>query len=756
VTFNAPTACVAVRPDTPMKWSSPLLKEIALLACGAISLLSVQSAIAVEAVAPGEDRIHWETGPGGSRPITIDDIVSQRNVQSPRLSPDGSRMAYVVSQAFRDCNCHRYALYLTDVAGKAAPVKLIERDLISNIQWLPDGLSISYFSVGEKSADLMRIDLATRATVRVLKSENEDTSQAGFFRRPIGDYRWSHDGRFIAFVESETAAPAVRDEMMRRGFLYDDTLMWSLDLSNKDWDRYRGSVALKIYSVQSKETRVLWRTPQVFRPNIGSLAWSPDDRTIAVVTTTLAAGIYQDVATIDAATGEFHSLDHSPTNKGGPSWAPDGRSLVYISSPGFGAATAQLYDFQAARGRQIAGELSASSSGAGIAWDGSGQTLYFSARGIIGNHLANRGIYAISPSGGPAARISPLALKMNDCDMPRQYTIACVVQSPSQSPKPGTIDVRTHTVVTLTDVNPEFQGIKLAPVSELHWKNSLGAETNGYLVVPSTQARRVPLVIMAYGFDGDFVTHASMIDTNYPAQVLAQSGMAVLLFNDPGIQALRDFHHTALSYGRSPLASIRSIVNSLAREGVIDPARVGYAGHSFGGFLVEYALEHSNLIQTAELHNGGTNVDPNVYTTIGNIQWRTAMNAGMGGPPWGASLKNYVKLSAVLNADKIRAPVLMEYDDTEALEALDMFGALRQADVAVESYVYPGDTHVFDQPDHVYWSMQRNVDWFRFWLQNYEDPESAKREQYQRWRELRHSQCQKPRSAASIYCKSEP
>src|SRR5258708_10267444 len=589
-------------PDRPMKWSNPLLKRIALLACGPISLLSVQSAIATEAIAPGEDRIHWEPGLAGSRPITIDDIVSQRNVQSPRVSPDGSKMAYVVSQAFRDCNCHRYALYLADVAGKSAPAKLIERDLISNIQWLPDGLSISYFSVGEKSANLMRIDLATRETVKVLESDKEGTSQAGFFRRPIGDYRWSHDGRLIAFVESETAAPALRDEMMRKGFLYDDTLMWSLDLSNKDWDRYRGSAALKIYSVQSKETRVLSRTPQVFLPSSGGLAWSPDDRNIAVLTKTPAAGIYQDVATIDAATGEFHCLDHSPANKGGLSWSSDGRSLAYISSPGFGPSTVQLYDFRAARGRQIAGELSAPSSGAGIAWDGSGQTLYFSARGV-GGHRENRGIYAVPASGGSAARISPLALKMNDCDMPRQYTIACVVQSPSQSPKPGTIDMRTHTVETLTDVNPEFQGIKLAPVSELHWKNSFGAETNGYLVVPSTQARRLPLVIMAYGFDGDFVTHATMTHTNYPAQVLAQSGMAVLLFNGPGIQPLRDFHDTVLSYGRNPLASIASIVNMLAREGVIDPARVGYAGHSFGGVLLEHPPHPSHLIPPPHFHH---------------------------------------------------------------------------------------------------------------------------------------------------------
>ncbi len=29
------------------------------------------------------------------------------------------------------------------------------------------------------------------------------------------------------------------------------------------------------------------------------------------------------------------------------------------------------------------------------------------------------------------------------------------------------------------------------------------------------------------------------------------------------------------------------------------------------------------------------------------------------------------------------------------------------------------------------------VDWFRFWLKGDEDPDPAKREQYERWRELR-------------------
>jgi hypothetical protein len=34
-------------------------------------------------------------------------------------------------------------------------------------------------------------------------------------------------------------------------------------------------------------------------------------------------------------------------------------------------------------------------------------------------------------------------------------------------------------------------------------------------------------------------------------------------------------------------------------------------------------------------------------------------------------------------------------------------------------------------------SQQATVDWFSFWLNNHEDPDPAKAEQYKRWRELR-------------------
>ena len=41
------------------------------------------------------------------------------------------------------------------------------------------------------------------------------------------------------------------------------------------------------------------------------------------------------------------------------------------------------------------------------------------------------------------------------------------------------------------------------------------------------------------------------------------------------------------------------------------------------------------------------------------------------------------------------------------------------------------------QPRHKLAVYERNLDWFRFWLQGYEDPNPAKEKQYARWREMR-------------------
>ena len=77
----------------------------------------------------------------------------------------------------------------------------------------------------------------------------------------------------------------------------------------------------------------------------------------------------------------------------------------------------------------------------------------------------------------------------------------------------------------------------------------------------------------------------------------------------------------------------------------------------------------------------------------------------------------------------------------EPSDAYEFFVSLNRQGKPVELYFYPNGEHALDTPFERVASLQRNVDWFRFWMQGYEgkapeyDPE-----QYIRWRKLREQQ----------------
>jgi hypothetical protein len=58
--------------------------------------------------------------------------------------------------------------------------------------------------------------------------------------------------------------------------------------------------------------------------------------------------------------------------------------------------------------------------------------------------------------------------------------------------------------------------------------------------------------------------------------------------------------------------------------------------------------------------------------------------------------------------------------------------------------------HVLTNPAIRMASQRGSVDWFRFWLQGYEDPDPAKAEQYKRWRKLKKLQTEHERKSAAV------
>src|SRR5258708_21115172 len=120
-----------------------------------------------------------------------------------------------------------------------------------------------------------------------------------------------------------------------------------------------------------------------------------------------------------------------------------------------------------------------------------------------------------------------------------------------------------------------------------------------------------------------------------------------------------------------------------------------------------------------------------------------------GGPPYGKTLENWQKYSISYNLEKVHTPLLMEemgygvHDDvkkaapTNLASRYEITTGLRRLNKPVELYYYPDGVHQLDHPRALQATMQRNVEWYRFWLQGYERPHPEDRDQYKRWEHLR-------------------
>jgi len=309
----------------------------------------------------------------------------------------------------------------------------------------------------------------------------------------------------------------------------------------------------------------------------------------------------------------------------------------------------------------------------------------------------------------------------------------------------------------LTDLNPELRSVRLADVKTVTWKTADGLSITGLLFMPPdyVQGKRYPLVIQTKGDGGQFTCDSGANhDPSFAPQPIASAGIMYLArtteegFDYQGeLEKVPKGYPGQLGFAAKEMHIWESAVDSLDHAGLIDPAKVGIIGFSATGFYVEFSLVHSRV------HYAAATAADNEQGSLSEY-WLTptfseAEENLYGGPPYGETLENWHKYSISFNLDKIHTPLLMEemgygiHDDLlgqmprNLAVRYEIIKGLTRLGKPVEMYYYPNEDHAPDDPRARLASLQRNVDWYRFWLQRVEDPDLRKTEQYQRWRRLR-------------------
>jgi len=321
---------------------------------------------------------------------------------------------------------------------------------------------------------------------------------------------------------------------------------------------------------------------------------------------------------------------------------------------------------------------------------------------------------------------------------PGTETILSLRQDINDPPSLWATDKNRDTSKLLWNPNRQLASIALGQAKVYSWQDSSGYKWRGGLVLPPefVPGHRYPLVLQTHGFYND---HEFLVDgsytTGFAAQPLAAAGMIVLQVEDREDRHSRPAREEALSQ----VQGFESAIDHLDKDGLIDPSRVGIIGFSRTAWYVEQALIHApHRYRAATLIDG---VDQSYLTyMLFSVNYPLAARESEGANnsrPFGDGLEQWLKSAAGFNLDKVEAPVRLEAIGTvSVLGAWETYSSLFHQRKAVDFIEIPDGQHILQKPEERYASQQGNVDWFRFWLQGYIDPDSAKRGQYQRWRKL--------------------
>lgn len=649
------------------------------------------------------------------RLVTPEDIirlrdVGQRDVVSLRksplaVSPDGKRIAFVISRGEIASNDYCRALVVLDLApgskarfvdrggdyiALASAVRgLVETvgapDMVTPV-WSPDGRSIAY-----------RKRIEGRTEAWIAQADGSGARQAARLEGDVLDLAWSADGTRL-LLAWQPGLVAQRQALAREalsGYLYDDRFNpsesaepllseapvagLSVDLASgrrddlgaaetaRQFPRYRAGIPVPLEAVSSDGLRVrLAPVDDSLLSEMRLVVTMPGGQTRACLAKTCSGSI--------------------------PLMFWIGKDLVYLQQEGWAKGTYALYRWR--------------------------------------------------PDKGAPRRIVAGEDLLSGC-LPAASQILCLTENATHPRRIVMIDPGSGRSQAVFDPNPEFRAIRLGAVKRLKVRNAMGVEAWGDLVLPpGYRGGRIPLVVVQYRSRG-FLRGG--VGAEYPVHAFAGRGMAVLSFERPDFAgrgaatenqllaaAARDWTDR-----RSVNDALDLAIDEAVRLGVADPARIGMTGLSDGTTTTAFSLLNSRH-RLAAAAMSSCCIEPQTIMTLGGPRFAEKMRREGYPPLTGDDPAFWAPMSLPRNVARIDTPILIQVADREYTLALETWTALREQGKPVEMFVFPDEYHNKWQPAHLQAVYERSLDWMDYWLAGKKDPDPAKAPQYARWNALKH------------------
>ena len=634
--------------------------------------------------------------------FTIEELMKVRRVADPQVSPDGRRVAFTVGDVNFDGNRAVNQIYVVPTAGGELKQLTTGDKSSSAPRWSPDGKKIAF---------------VTGSQIWVMDNDGSDKKQVTKISTGAGGPVWSPDGNWIAFTsdvypdckddDCNKAKDEAADKSKVKAHITDRLLF-------RHWDEWRDVKRTHVFVVSSKGgtareiTSGDFDSPPYAAATGVDYSFSPDSKEIAYVRNpdkVEATSTNSDVYVASLNGGAAKNI--TARNKGydaGPVYTRDGKSILYRSqgTQGFEADRWRLMRYDRASGVSTEIPKGVDLQVEEVVEAPDGHSIYFIA-GERGHHP----IYQVPLSGGAPKKILDGVFATNLDVTADGQSLVFANSSMAMPTEIYRANQDGSGLTAITSVNrEEMSRANLQKPDEVEWTGALGKKIHGFLLKPPgfDASKKYPLVVLIHG--GPQSAWNDSWGYRWNPEVFSNAGYVVFAPNPRGSTGYGQQFVNEISAdwgGKAYVDIMNGVADTIRRNNFIDKNRVGAAGASYGGYMINWI----------EGHNNDPRVHFKVLVSHDGVYNLTSMYGGteelwfpeweFKGTPWTNKVM-YDRWSPHNYVNNFNTPILIIHGELDYRvpigEGMQLFTAVQRKGIDSKLLIFPDEGHWVLKPQN--------------------------------------------------------
>jgi dipeptidyl aminopeptidase/acylaminoacyl peptidase len=649
------------------------------------------------------------------RPMTFDDLMAIKRIGDAQISPDGSRVVYVVTDVDKNLNRGKRSVWAVPSSGGASQQLITSDKNDYSPRWSADGKWIAFLSTREGAPQIF-----------VAGADGSNPRKVTSVPEGVGEFIWSPDGKTFAFTTDVypecgnlncVAKRAEAEEKSKIKAVISDRLLY------RHWDSFKRGKRSHLFAVPSEGGEPKDLTPGDYDVPPFSLGdptafdFAPDSSEIIFARNTdkvEATSTNNDLFIVSVSGGEARRITgNNPGSDTTPRYSPDGKYIAYRSQSRNGYEADRfrlmLYDRKAGTSKELstgfdrwAGEL---------VWAPDGQSIF-----IVAEDRGRELIGVASVNGGVKPLIADTA--SNGISLSNDGKTLAFTRSSLASPaEVFAANSNGSGARQLTQVNASLLAqLDLSKAEDFEYDGALKSKIHGFIVKPPQfdKSKKYPMVLLIHG--GPQGAWFDSWGYRWNPQMWAARGYVAVLINPHGSTGYGQAFTEQISgdWGGAVYEDLMKGVDHVIKLGYVDPNRMGAAGGSYGGYMVNWILGHNDRFKALVSHAGVYNLT-SMYAT--EELWFTDWE--FRGTPWD-NPELYTKWSPHLSAKNFKTPTLVVHGELDYRvpvgEGLQLFSTLQRKGVPSKLLYYPDEGHWILKPQNSELWFKTVLDWFDQWL----------------------------------------